>query len=75
MMRNKNLEETTATMAEMIDESEQDGHERSGQAPKKAYQPPKVVSHHVMEVVAGACTPPPNGPGKANAVSCAHSAS
>ena len=72
MMRQKSSEETAATMAEIINDSEQREHERPGQAPKKAYQPPKVVSHQVMEVVAGACSEPI---GKGQPVQCTHTAS
>jgi len=30
-------------------------------SPKKPYDPPRLVSQHVMEVVTGACTPSPPG--------------
>ena len=43
-------------MAENNRESESIARQKSDQAPKKLYEPPKVVSHQVMEVVASACT-------------------
>jgi len=74
MMRKTGPEETAATMAEMINDSEQREQHRSGEAPKKVYQSPKVVAHHVMEVVAGACSSTP-GIGKSQPVQCTHTAS
>ncbi len=32
-------------------------------APKKSYEPPRVVSHDPLEVIAALCTPSPPGKG------------
>ena len=54
-------------MAENIKEPESPARQESTQTPKKPYVPPKVVSHHQMEVIAGVCGPPS---GKGDLVSC-----
>jgi hypothetical protein len=38
-------------------------------APKKPYEPPRVVSHNALEIIAATCTPSP--PGKTNGAECA----
>ena len=38
------------------------------QPAKKPYQPPRIVSHSALEVIAVACSPQP--PGKASLASC-----
>ena len=48
-------------MAENNRESESIARQKPDQAPKKPYEPPKVVSHHQVEVIAGTCTPSPPG--------------
>jgi len=44
---------------------------REGAAPRKPYQPPRVVSHNALEVIAGSCTPSP--PGKQTPATCSFS--
>ena len=45
-------------MPERTKKPESPAQKKSVQAPKKPYEPPNVVSHHQMEVIAGTCSSP-----------------
>jgi hypothetical protein len=45
-------------MAEKKRTSEPTAQNDSAKMPKKSYEPPKVVSHHQMEVIASTCAAP-----------------
>ena len=45
-------------MPERTKKPESPAQKKSVQAPKKPYEPPNVVSHHQMEVIAGTCAEP-----------------
>ena len=59
-------------MAENIRDSASRVRQESDKIPKKPYEPPKVVSHHVMEVVAAACNAPV---GKPDTLTCTQGSS
>ena len=58
-------------MAEKIKKSESQAQQEPAQAQKKQYEPPKVVSHHQMEVIAGTCDQPSGG--KTQPIDCGFS--
>jgi hypothetical protein len=47
-------------MTETKNQPRDDGRRKPGAEPvgKKAYEPPRVVSHDALEVITGACSPP-----------------